>query len=707
VKVCEKLTLNLLEALLQGTRKLAAESERAVDEVSASYGLEISVSYPGTIYNLPIIYGLTGRKISSLKDVKNELFIAKSSLSKPIEAQGSGMLGQIALTCVEIVEALNYLGNKQPEKPCVGFVPDVVFRELSLGLADGTIPGIVGVAGVSAENGKLKKLLSTIKERNLLCLLMGPVLRQAQELGFELGLNSKLIPIGYRLTTIAHFMNLLIRAPLMFGGIVPGRKDEILDYLKERVPAFLLYLGKPGEAELAVVNGVSSMNIPMLTDQSQLSALENVHYQAEYSIMVEKGCELKGIKIKRGVKPEVPVDYGPMYEGEKIRREDMYVEFGGRSALAFEIVRIAKPSEVVDGAVNLQGPDLEGLQEGSSSPLGVIVKLAGAGLEEELEPVLERRIHQFLNQCQGVMHLGQRSEVWIRVSKDAVKSGLKLKHIGNVLYTMFHSTFPQLVEKVEVRLLTDQDLVMKEREEAESAYAERDERLRALKEEEVDSFYGCTLCQSFAPTHVCVITPERVSLCGSTSWLDARISHKLDPSGPNFKVPKGQCLDAVKGEWSGVNETVRQKSKGSVKRVFLHSLFGYPHTSCGCFQAIAFYIPEVDGIGIVHRGFKESAINGMPFTTMAGFCGGGRQVEGFLGIGLNYVKSDKFLRADGGVGRVVWMPLELKLRLKEAIPKDLFEKIATEHDVKTLEELRSFLKSVDHPVTRRWRQPSG
>jgi len=45
--------------------------------------------------------------------------------------------------------------------------------------------------------------------------------------------------------------------------------------------------------------------------------------------------------------------------------------------------------------------------------------------------------------------------------------------------------------------------------------------------------------------------------------------------------------------------------------------------------------------------------------------------------------------------------------LKEAIPKDLFEKIATEHDVKTLEELRSFLKSVDHPVTRRWRQPSG
>ncbi|MEM3072224.1 MAG: acetyl-CoA decarbonylase/synthase complex subunit beta 1, partial [Candidatus Bathyarchaeia archaeon] len=499
------MTYNFLEALLQGTRRLAAEAERMTDELSASYGLEISVSYPGTIYNLPVVYGLTGRKINTLKDVRNELFLVKSSLSKPIDDQNSRELGQIALTCLEIVEALNHVGNKPLEKPCVGFIPDVVFRELSLGLADGTIPGIVGLAGESSENEKLKKLLLTIKERSLLCLLMGPVIRQAQGLSLELGLNSKLIPVEYRPTAVAHFMNLLIRAPLMFGGITPGMKDEILEYIKERVPAFILYLGKAGESELAAVNGISSLNVPVITDQSQLSTLENVHYQTEHSAMVEKGCELKGIKLRPGVKPEIPVDYGPMYEGEKIRREDMHIEFGGSSAVAFEIVKIVKPNEVVDGAVNIQGPDLEDLKEGSSAPLAIIVKLAGAGLEEELEPVLERRIHQFMNQCQGLMHLGQRSDVWIRISKEAVKNGLRLKHIGSLLHMMFHSTFPQLVEKVEVELLTDQELVMKRHAEAESTYAERDERLRALKEEEVDSFYGCTLCQSFAPTHVCVI----------------------------------------------------------------------------------------------------------------------------------------------------------------------------------------------------------
>jgi acetyl-CoA decarbonylase/synthase complex subunit beta len=238
--------------------------------------------------------------------------------------------------------------------------------------------------------------------------------------------------------------------------------------------------------------------------------------------------------------------------------------------------------------------------------------------------------------------------------------------------------------------------------EARRLYMERDKKVKELTEEEVDAFYGCTLCQSFAPTHVCVITPERVSLCGATSWLDAKISYKLDPSGPNFIVLKGRCLDPVKGEWTGVNETVLDKSHGSTKRVYLHSIFGFPHTSCGCFEAIAFYIPEVDGIGVVHRGFKEAAVNGMTFSTMAGFCGGGKQVEGFLGIGVNYLRSKKFLVADGGFNRVVWMTSELKERVKESIPRDLYDKIATEKDASSIRDLQVFLREAAHPVVQRW-----
>jgi acetyl-CoA decarbonylase/synthase complex subunit beta len=195
-----------------------------------------------------------------------------------------------------------------------------------------------------------------------------------------------------------------------------------------------------------------------------------------------------------------------------------------------------------------------------------------------------------------------------------------------------------------------------------------------------------------------VITPERVSLCGATSWLDASVSYRLDPSGPNFPVPKGECIDPVKGEWSGVNETIKERSHGSTNKVYLHSIFGHPHTSCGCFEAIAFYIPEVDGIGIVDRSFKAPTVNGMTFSAMAGFCGGGKQVEGFLGIGIEYIKSRKFLIADGGLTRVVWMPKALKEKVKEAIPLELYAKIATEEEAKNLNELKLFLEKVNHPI---------
>jgi len=350
----------------------------------------------------------------------------------------------------------------------------------------------------------------------------------------------------------------------------------------------------------------------------------------------------------------------------------------------------------------LAGPDLEELAEGSAAPLGIIVDLAGEGVERDLEAVLERRIHQFLNRCKGLMHIGSRDEIWIRISKEAAKAGLKIRNIGDILYTMYHSTFPRIVEKVQVSVITDPIQVSKMIGEARRLYMERDKKVKELTEEEVDAFYGCTLCQSFAPTHVCVITPERVSLCGATSWLDAKISYKLDPSGPNFIVLKGRCLDPVKGEWTGVNETVLDKSHGSTKRVYLHSIFGFPHTSCGCFEAIAFYIPEVDGIGVVHRGFKEAAVNGMTFSTMAGFCGGGKQVEGFLGIGVNYLRSKKFLVADGGFNRVVWMTSELKERVKESIPRDLYDKIATEKDASSIRDLQVFLREAAHPVVQRW-----
>ncbi|WP_309493050.1 CO dehydrogenase/CO-methylating acetyl-CoA synthase complex subunit beta [Candidatus Hecatella orcuttiae] len=403
---------------------------------------------------------------------------------------------------------------------------------------------------------------------------------------------------------------------------------------------------------------------------------------------------------------EFPVEISEIHEGERIRKPEMRLEFGGLNVdKKFEVALVQPPGQVEDGKITIVGPDLPQLEEGRSYRLGILIEVAGEKVEKDLEGVLERRTHYFLNYIEGVMHLNQRSDIWIRISKKAYAKGLNsLNWIGRALIMLFKKTFP-IIEKIQVTFFTDPEKVEEFYPKALDTYAARDAKARGMMEEDVDEFYGCLMCQSFAPSHVCIITPNRMGGCGSISWFDARAAYRIDPKGPNFPVPKGQCLDPVKGAYEGVTKTVNERSLGAIQDVWLHTLFHHPHTSCGCFEAIAFYIPEVDGIGVVHREFKGSAVNGLSFSTLAGHTSGGVQNEGFLGIAIEYLRSKKFLKADGGWERVVWLPSQIKERILDAIPEDLRSRIATEKEAGNIEELKVFLQKVDHPVVQRWKAP--
>jgi acetyl-CoA decarbonylase/synthase complex subunit beta len=393
-----------------------------------------------------------------------------------------------------------------------------------------------------------------------------------------------------------------------------------------------------------------------------------------------------------------PVDVGPQYEGEVIRKADLYVEFGGPNVKSkFELVTLKGLDEVENEKIEIIGPDIKDMAEGGSYPLGLMIDVAGAGLEKDMEPVLERRIHLYTNYIEGLYHMNQRDEIWMRLNKDSFNKGLNsLEEIGKILMFLYTSELG-VIEKMSITFVTDEkkveELVVKARE----IYKARDERARGLKEEDVEEFYSCALCQSFAPTHICIATPERIANCGAISWFDGRAAYKLDPEGPVQEVKKGECLDPIRGEYKGCNELGAVKSMGTYDRVYLHSAFEHPHTSCGCFQAIWFYIPEVDAFGLVHRDFVGPTVVGVPFSTMAADTSGGRQVEGFLGMALEYLRSPKFLFADGGIRRCVWMPKEIRERYKDAIPEDLYDKIATEEDAKNVDELVAFLDKVGHP----------
>ncbi|MCW4046209.1 MAG: CO dehydrogenase/CO-methylating acetyl-CoA synthase complex subunit beta [Candidatus Bathyarchaeota archaeon] len=400
---------------------------------------------------------------------------------------------------------------------------------------------------------------------------------------------------------------------------------------------------------------------------------------------------------------DIPVDVGVIYEGERIRRNDMQVELGGPTIKEkFELAKVRPMDAIEDGKVTIIGPDIKDMKEGGAYPLGILVEAAGSTLDSQLEGVIERRIHGYLNYIEGFMHLNQRYDIWIRLGKKSFQKGLNsFEYIGKVLYRLFKSELP-IIEKVQITFITDPEKVKELYPVAMNDYETRDAKARGLKDEEVDKFYGCVLCQSFAPSHVCVITPQRYSNCGAISWFDGRASAQIDPKGPVFAIERGELVNAEKGEFSGVNEAVKKRTLGEVNQVWLYTAFGHPHTSCGCFEAVAFYIPEVDGFGLIHRSFKGVTVNGLPFSTLADSTAGGRQVDGFHGISIEYMRSKKFLAADGGWNRVVWLPKEVKERVKDFIPADVVDKIATEEDVQNIDALKTFLKEKNHPVVARW-----
>jgi acetyl-CoA synthase len=423
--------------------------------------------------------------------------------------------------------------------------------------------------------------------------------------------------------------------------------------------------------------------------------------------IVEKAIEVRGLKIKITEIP-VPVAVSPAFEGERIRKEDTHCEFGGQRTAAFEWLRMREIADVEDGRVEIIGPDIDSVQAGGNLPLGIIVEVASRKMQPDFEPVLERHVHTFLNEAQGIWHMGQRDINWMRISRAAAEAGFRLEHIGKLLHAKFHEEFSSIVDKVQVKIYTDHKQVVELRKQAQDVFAERDARLAGMQDEDVETFYSCTLCQSFAPNHVCVVSPERPGLCGAYSWLDCRAAYEITPSGPNQPMTKGNCIDRTIGQWNRINAFVLAESGGNVERMSQYSMIIDPMTSCGCFECIAAVLPSTGGIMIVNREFTEMTPSGMKFSTLAGTVGGGQQTPGFIGHSKHYIGSKKFIAAEGGIVRIVWMPTMLKQEIRDSFiqraqelglgGEKFMDMIADETSAVTEEEVLEFITRAGHPV---------
>ena len=584
-------------------------------------------------------------------------------------------------------------------------MPDPIIRSLGVPLVTGDIPGVAVVLGKAENPGDVVKVVKDYQSKGILTFMVGDVIEQCAEGGVKMGLEFRVVPLGHAVTSVIHVVTVAIRAALIFGNVTPGDLGGLLTYTKDRVPAFVNTFGAIDSVVVSAGAGAIALGFPVVVDidlgENQVpGALESV---CDHSLTVKRSLELRNIKIKSKELP-IPVAFAAAFEGEIIRKADVHNEFwSGKNATA-ELVMMA--DNVEDHKITIVGPDLDGGERNLA--LATKVEVSGAKMQADFESVIERKIHAWFNYMEGVMHTGQRNQVRLRVSNDAFEKGLRLTHFAEVLYHMIMDEFDAVVDKCQVTLITDEAEAEKFRDEvAMPRYNARDDRLSSMTDESVDRYYTCILCQSFAPAHCCVVTPERLGLCGAVSWLDAKATNELNPQGPCQPIMKEGCLDERTGRYETVNKMVKEATHGAVENVTLYSILEDPMTSCGCFECICGIEPVSNGFIVVNREYKGMTPVGMTFGELASCTGGGVQTPGYMGHGRHFIASKKFIAAEGGIERIVWMPKELKDDVAERLNKtakelygidNFIDMVADETICEDCDALMEFLTEKNHPV---------
>ncbi|MGB3714536.1 MAG: acetyl-CoA decarbonylase/synthase complex subunit alpha/beta [Candidatus Promineifilaceae bacterium] len=745
---------------IRGSNALVAEAETMLNRAIAEKGPDTHVAFPNTAYYLPLIFGMTGRKVDTLGQLKPVMEHARSLLHPlPSPHHWTPYLGETldsgmaTLLAAETIEAIRFVYEIQPE-PFPGFqlaggtsftspdygsngqgldghlngpIDDIQLRSWGIQLVDGRMPGFAAIVGAAKSNEVAVKIVRELQRRNILTFLSGNVngrsiIHQLNEEGVELGYDTYTVPFGTDTLSAIYALGFAVRSALTFGGMKGGQARDILLYNKDRVFAFVLALGEVDDLKYAAAAGAINFGFPVIADtvipeilptgvttyehvvSMPFNEIEGVDDLERAERLVQKCIEIRGVKVQIADVP-VPVPYGSAFEGEVVRKANMRVEFGGKYSRAVEYLRMVPMDEVVDGKIEVVGPGFDDVEFQGHMDLGIVVDVAGRQMQSDFEPVLERQIHYFINGASGIQHIGQRDIAWIRISDSTSEKGFNLEHFGKILHSRFHADFGAIVDKVQVTIYTKPEQLVEILAEAREAFDFRNKRLANLTDDAVDEFYSCTLCQSFAPNHVCIVSPERLGLCGAYNWLDCKASFSINPTGPNQPIKLGRSIDFGKGYWEGTNGYAKIGSHDVVTEVAMYSIMENPMTACGCFESIVMLIPEANGVMVVSREDTSMTPAGMTFSTLAGVAGGGLQTPGVMGVGKYYLISPKFISSDGGFKRVVWMSSylketmadELKVVARREGDPDLIDRIADERSVTDVDELLAWLEEHNHP----------
>ena len=702
--------MTLFDRVFGGNDAVYGLTEAAIDGAIAQYGADQAVAFPNTAYSLPCYYAVTGTKVTNLGELKEALGVVKTLMTREKRLNDAFMSGVATALCAEFIEVLKYINGAEPySEPCYGHLADAIIRELGVPLVTGDIPGVAVILGSAPSKEEAVELVKSYQAQGILVTLVGGVIDQCVEAGLKMGNAVRIVPLGKDVTAVIHVVSVALRAALIFGNVTPGDAGSLMKYTFERVPAFVNAFKPLDDVVVACGAGAIALGFPVITNETEniFRVPKSLIVQEDVSKFNATSLEARDIKIKI-TKIDIPVSFASAFEGEIIRRGDMQVEFDGSRKDCFELVCTKDASEVEDHKFTLVGPDFDQMEVGSKQQIAYIVDVAGKNMQSDFEPVFERKFHSYINCIEGVMHTGQRDMIRVRISKNTFDAGFRAKDLAEVLYANIKNEFDAVVDKCAITIVTDAEECTKLRHElAVPAYDRRDERLTSLTDESVPVYYSCIMCQAFSPSHVCVVTPERLGLCGAVSWLDAKATHQLDPQGPCQVITKERVIDENLGRYEDVDEAVAKLSQGALEHVTLYSIMEDPMTSCGCFECICGIEPFSNGVIIANREYAGMTPLGMTFPDLASMTGGGVQTPGFMGHGKHFISSKKFMKAEGGIERIVWMPKDLKEQVAERLnetAKELYgidnfcDMVGDETIATDPETLLAFLTEKGHPA---------
>jgi len=725
----------IASAAIRGAHKIVARAENKWREAMERWGANEPVGFPNTAYYLPVTYGILGIPVAKLGDMELVLERCKTLLPPPVREEHplpylapALDAGMATFFAEEIIEAIRYL--EQPDfytrqeevtdgNIWLGAADDIILRRRGIEFVDGTAPGFAAILGAAPTNEIAVNIAQELQRKSLYVFMAGEsdgktFAEQLVASGIQIGWPVRLVSFGPDVSATVFAMGFATRAALSFGRMEPGDYRKILLYNKDRVFAFALPLGLVTDEWYANAAGAINFGFPVIADTpipevlpTGICTYEHVVSNVPHDKIVAKAIEVRGLKVTIADVP-IPVAYGPAFEGERIRKDDYYLECGGGRTSMVEWVTTRRMDEVEDGKVEVIGPEVTDVPADSKLPLAIMVEVAGRDMQEDYEPILERQIHHFINYAEGLWHQGQRDIGWLRLHKQAVSKGFKFAHIGALLHAKMHQDYGRIFDKMQITIYTDEEKVKDIINRAKPVYRARDDRIEGMTDESIETYYTCTLCQSFAPNHICIISPEKTGLCGSYNWMDCKAAYEINPTGPNKPVLKGETLDANLGQWEGINECLSVNSRGNITQGNLYSIVYDPMTTCGCCECIAAVLPMSNGVMIVNREYTGMTPSGMKFTTLAGTIGGGLSTPGFLGHGKYNICQRKFLSGDGGIERVVWMPKMLKEEIADRLKArgeelgilGFIDMIADETIGVTEEEILPFLEEKGHPALK-------